>query len=221
MTENPSNDRRRPSVLVADDDPMVRLLARESLKHADFDVSEAANGQEALTCFDRTKPDIIMLDVQMPEMDGFSACSRIRNHPAGELTPILMVTGLDDVESINRAYETGATDFVTKPINWTILGHRLRYMLRASRSIEAFHRSEMKNRALLDAVPDLMLRLNRQGYLLGIQGTKGLRAVTPGGRIYREETVPGAADGSGAPDRQESGRYPHLWVKPRRWSTFR
>jgi diguanylate cyclase (GGDEF)-like protein/PAS domain S-box-containing protein len=172
--ENPSNSTPYASILVADDDPMVRLLARESLRHADFEVSEAANGQEALTRFDQLRPDIVMLDVRMPVMDGFSACSRLRDHPAGKLTPILMVTGLDDVDSINRAYEAGATDFATKPINWLILGHRLRYMLRASRSIEALHRSEMKNRALLDAVPDLMLRANRHGELLEFKETKGL-----------------------------------------------
>jgi diguanylate cyclase (GGDEF)-like protein/PAS domain S-box-containing protein len=153
---------------------MVRLIARESLKHADFEVSEASNGQEALTRFDQLRPDVVMLDVRMPVMDGFSACSKLRGHPAGKLIPILMVTGLDDVDSINRAYEAGATDFATKPINWLILGHRLRYMLRASRSIEALHRSEMKNRALLDAVPDLMVRTNRQGELLEFKESKGL-----------------------------------------------
>ena len=135
MAENWRNDTPLASVLVADDDPMVRLIARESLRHADFEVSEAADGQEALDRFDQLRPDIVMLDVRMPVMDGFSACALLRDHPAGMLTPILMVTGLDDVESIHRAYEAGATDFVAKPINWLILGHRLRYMLRASRSI--------------------------------------------------------------------------------------
>ncbi len=189
MTENLSATNLRASVLVADDDPMVRLLARESLKHADFEVSEASNGEEALTRFDQLRPDVIMLDVRMPVMDGFSACSRLRGHPAGTLVPILMVTGLDDVDSINRAYEAGATDFATKPINWLILGHRLRYMLRASRSIEALHRSEMKNRALLDAVPDLMVRTNRQGELLEFKEGKGLAlpslaAGCTGRRLY-------------------------------------
>ena len=159
-----ANDYTEPtSVLIADDDPMLRLLARESLRHSGFNVLEATNGQEALISFDQHRPDIIMLDVRMPIMDGFATCTQLRNHPACRLTPILMVTGLDDVDSINHAYETGATDFVTKPINWLILRHRLRYMLRASRSIAAQLQTEMKNRALLDAVPDLMLRLNRKG----------------------------------------------------------
>ena len=83
-----------------------------------------------------------MLDVMMPVMDGFAACAEIRKNPEGQLTPILMVTGLDDVDSINRAYEAGATDFMTKPINWPILGHRVKYMLRASGSIAALRDSE-------------------------------------------------------------------------------
>jgi diguanylate cyclase (GGDEF)-like protein/PAS domain S-box-containing protein len=144
---------------------MLRLVTGESLKQFGFEVLEAADGEEALVCFDEQRPDIIMLDVKMPLLDGFSACERLRTHPAGALTPILMVTGLDDEDSITRAYEAGATDFITKPFNWLILGHRLRYMLRASRSIEALHMSEMKNRALLNAVPDLMLRIDRDGVL--------------------------------------------------------
>ena len=184
MAENQTDDIQIPYILVADDDPMVRLLARESLKHSGFHILDAANGQDALDLFDQRRPDIVMLDVNMPVMDGFSVCSRLRERPEGKLTPVLMVTGLDDVDSINRAYEVGATDFVSKPFNWLILGHRLRYMLRASRSIEAYHRSEARNRAILDAVPDVMFRVDREGRLLEIKETKAFRLFTG-----REESV--------------------------------
>ena len=133
---------RNALVLVADDDAMQRLLTAKALEKAGFTVSEAENGEEAVAAFDRLKPDIVMLDVMMPVMDGFSACAAIRKHPEGQRTPVLMVTGLDDVDSINRAYEAGATDFMTKPISWPVLGHRVRYMLRAGRSIEALRDSE-------------------------------------------------------------------------------
>jgi diguanylate cyclase (GGDEF)-like protein/PAS domain S-box-containing protein len=159
-------------VLVADDEPMTRLLAVKALQKAGFETVEAADGREAISLFDRHLPDIVMLDVMMPVRDGFSACVDIRRHPNGKLTPILMVTGLDDLDSIHRAYEAGATDFVTKPINWLILGHRVRHMLRASRSVEALQRSEAKNRALLNAVPDLMLRVGRTGELLEFKEAK-------------------------------------------------
>lgn len=173
--ENTKYEGRSAVVLVADDDPMMRLLASKSLRKDGFDVSEAENGEEALSLFERLKPDIVMLDVVMPVMDGFSACAELRRRPAGRLTPILMATGLDDVESIERCYEAGATDFITKPINWLVLGHRVRYMLRASSSIAAFQRSEAKNRALLNAVPDMMLRINREGDLLEFKEARNFR----------------------------------------------
>jgi diguanylate cyclase (GGDEF)-like protein/PAS domain S-box-containing protein len=142
MTDESVKNSPSPTILVADDDPMMRLLAAKAFEKTGFQVREAENGQEAVAIFDEARPDIVMMDVMMPLMDGFSACVEIRKRPYGELTPVLMVTGLDDVDSIHHAYEAGATDFVTKPINWLILGHRVRYMLRASRSLEALHDSE-------------------------------------------------------------------------------
>ncbi len=180
MTDNRDPVPSSPTVLVADDDPMLRLLTVKALQKEGFEVLQAGNGEEALSLFDRSLPDIVILDVMMPVMDGFSACGEIRKHPRGALVPVLMVTGLDDVESIRRAYEAGATDFATKPINWLVLGHRVRYMLRASSSIGALQRSEAKNRALLNAVPDLMLRVSRTGELLEFKQAKTSPALIIG-----------------------------------------
>jgi PAS domain S-box-containing protein len=132
----------QPLVLTVDDDAMVRLLTRESLTQDGFRVCDAENGREALEVFTAELPDIVLMDVMMPEMDGFEALEKLRRLPGGATTPVLMVTGLDDVESIHRAYEVGATDFITKPINWVILGHRLRYMLRASRALGELRASQ-------------------------------------------------------------------------------
>jgi diguanylate cyclase (GGDEF)-like protein/PAS domain S-box-containing protein len=134
----------RPVVLVADDDGTGRLLLVEALRREHFVVVEAANGAEAIDRFVEARPDIVVLDVVMPEVDGFEACAIIRSRPEGELTPILMLTGLDDVESIRRAYEAGATDFATKPFNWVVLSHRVRYMLRAQRALVDLSRSEAR-----------------------------------------------------------------------------
>ena len=126
----------RPLVLVVDDDEAMRLLAREALEQAGFEVEEADDGKTALAVFESQHPDIVLLDVVMREMDGFEACSALRGLPDGESTPILMMTGLDDDDSINRAYQAGATDFVTKPINHAILAQRLRYVLRAQQATD-------------------------------------------------------------------------------------
>jgi PAS domain S-box-containing protein len=136
--------REQPVVLVADDDMTVRLLARESMEQAGLTVEEAEDGAQALSAFKRLQPDIVLLDVFMPELDGFGVCEALRKLPGGEATPVLMITGADDTKSIDRAYEAGATDFAPKPINWLILQHRVRYMLRASRAFEELRESEAR-----------------------------------------------------------------------------
>lgn len=108
---------------------------RATLEKAGFRVTESASGEDAIDAFEKLQPEAILLDVLMPGIDGFETCRILRSLPGGEHTPILMTTGLDDVESINKAFDAGATDFVTKPINWALMSHRVRYMLRAS---EAF-----------------------------------------------------------------------------------
>jgi len=158
-----ADQRKHPLVLVVDDDVMIRMLARETMEQSGFMVEEAENGVQALAAVESLRPDVILLDVVMPELDGFSTCARLQQIPGGARTPVLMLTGLDDLESIDRAYEVGATDFVTKPINWAILGHRVRYMLRASRAIEDLRQSEAKNRALLTAIPDSIVLLSEDG----------------------------------------------------------
>jgi len=133
--------RGTPLVMVVDDDRAVRLLARETLEHSGFCVWDACSGEEALQAFEERGPDIVLLDVVMPGIDGFSVCSAIRRTCSGRDTPVLMMTGLDDLESINCAYEAGATDFITKPINWHILRYRVSYMLRASGALEQLRES--------------------------------------------------------------------------------
>ena len=122
----------RHRILVVDDDPGARRLTRATLTRAGFDVVEARDGQQALEAMRAHGPDLVLMDVSMPVMDGFTSCAELRKLPGGGRVPVIMMTGLEDVESIERAFEVGATDFITKPINWPILAHRVRYMLRAS-----------------------------------------------------------------------------------------
>jgi signal transduction histidine kinase len=138
-------------VLVADDDVVHRLLMRESLEAAGFTVHEASDGLEALDLLDRLQPELMFLDAMMPRVDGFAACVETRKRPHGAHVPVLMVTGLDDVSSIDRAYQAGATDFITKPINWPLFNHRARFLLRFGRIQrqlhEAMERAEAASRA--------------------------------------------------------------------------
>lgn len=142
MTDN--TPRAAPLVLIVDDDFTMRMLMRACLEQSDFRVIEAEDGEPALAMFRQHRPDIVLLDVMMPHMDGFTVCARMRELPDGAHVPILLVTGLDDMDSINRAYDAGATDFVTKPIIWPLLGHRARYVLRASEAIARVGQSEAR-----------------------------------------------------------------------------
>ena len=125
-----------PLALIVDDELSLRLSMKAAFVKAGFEIIEAENGREAISLFQSRRPDIILMDVVMPEMDGFEACAAIRNLPGGKYVQIVMVTGMDDTESTARAFEAGANDFVSKPINWVMLGHRGRYMLRASRAFQ-------------------------------------------------------------------------------------
>ncbi len=121
-------------LLVVDDDPIIRLVARERFEALDFQVVEADGGERGIESFETDRPDLVLLDVEMPGLDGFGVCEAIRSSTAGRHVPILILTGLDDIDSIQNAYRAGATDFVSKPLNWLILEQRVRYMLRASRT---------------------------------------------------------------------------------------
>jgi diguanylate cyclase (GGDEF)-like protein/PAS domain S-box-containing protein len=135
---------KRQCVLVVDDAATLRAMARDALELAGLAVSEAKDGRDALRAFAEVQPDFVLLDVNMPHLDGYAACEEIRRTVAGENTPILMVTAADDVASIQRAYDAGATDFVTKPVNWLIVTHRIRYMLRMSGVLSDLRRSEQR-----------------------------------------------------------------------------
>jgi diguanylate cyclase (GGDEF)-like protein len=150
-------------VLIADDDAIMREIASVMLNEAGFTVQTVSSGDAAAAACALRMPDIALLDVEMAEGDGYQACANIRSLPGGADLPIVMVTGCDDTVSIDRAYEAGATDFVVKPVNWTLLAHRIRYVMRGARTIDALRFSEQKNAALLKAIPDGIFLVDSAG----------------------------------------------------------
>jgi len=153
-------------ILVVDDDPTLRMLVRATLEKSGFRVEDAEDGEEALRKFIKYQPAVILMDVEMPKLNGYETCKRIRADAVGAHIPILMVTGLEDIESVNRAYSAGATDFLPKPINWSLISHRVRYVLRASRTYQELRTSEAKNNALLNAMPDTLFVVRRDGTIM-------------------------------------------------------
>ncbi|HHJ34282.1 MAG TPA: GGDEF domain-containing response regulator [Gammaproteobacteria bacterium] len=115
----------RPVVVLADDDPSIRLMVRHVLESEDFDIVEAADGLEAIKAVEKHHPALILLDAVMPGIDGFTTCQQIKDKGHTDI-PVMMITGLDDDASVERAYEVGAIDFITKPIKWAVLKHRVK-----------------------------------------------------------------------------------------------
>jgi diguanylate cyclase (GGDEF)-like protein len=115
----------RPVVVLADDDPSIRLMVRHVLESEDFDIVEASDGLEAIKAVEKHHPALILLDAVMPGIDGFTTCQQIKEKGHTDI-PVMMITGLDDDASVERAYEVGAIDFITKPIKWAVLKHRVK-----------------------------------------------------------------------------------------------
>ena len=142
---------RPPVALIVDDDPIGRILTREALERSGWEVQEAENGRLGLAAFTQCHPDLVLLDVMMPELDGFATCMELRRLPGCQHIPILIMTGLDDFTSITHAYEVGATDFIVKPINALLLGHHVRYVLRASQAMQELRESQVQLMEARDA----------------------------------------------------------------------
>jgi diguanylate cyclase (GGDEF)-like protein len=166
---NTISSSEQPLVLIADDDIVTRSFLRDFMEKEGYRVVEVTDGQECLDSFKNAKPDLVLLDAVMPVMDGFVCCKQLiqiaRNNLALALasfdsgsslgttvisklwdrTPILIITGLDDPDSVDRAFEAGASDFVTKPINWAVLRQRVRRLLQQG---QLYKQLEAANQAL-------------------------------------------------------------------------
>ena len=154
-----------PHILIADDDDTARLLMRAALRKAGYDVSLAKDGADALRLFSLQRFDMVMLDIDMPGLTGHEVCAVLRAE-AGQWLPILMVTGMDDLVSIEQAFNSGATDFLAKPINWGLIGHRVKYMLRANQASLDLQLAEARGAAILRAIPDLLYEMDIEGRYL-------------------------------------------------------
>ena len=118
-----------PQILVVDDQKTLRLVLHKAMEKQGYQIIEACNGQHCLDICEKTTPDIILLDARMPGMDGFSCCSKLQALLGDNCPPILMITVLDDQESVERALQVGASDYITKPIDWDLLARRVNRLL--------------------------------------------------------------------------------------------
>jgi diguanylate cyclase len=145
-----------PIAIIADDEELGRLLLAESAAATGLEVLAFDNGPAALEASLARDVAVVMLDVDMPGMDGYTVCRRLREEPRLANVPIVMVTGHEDAAAINLAFEAGATDFISKPVNWALLPRRIEYILRNAAAARALAERVAQVRTLIDALPDTL-----------------------------------------------------------------
>jgi signal transduction histidine kinase len=159
-----SGQKDQPLILVVDDDKSMQMLVCKAMEKEGYLVAKASDGQECLAVYQQLRPDMILLDALMPVMDGFTCCAQLQTLPQGDRTPVLMITALEDQESVDRAFKVGAIDYITKPIHWAVLRQRVRRLLQASRAernVTECQRVEAEIRSALVKEQELSLLKSR------------------------------------------------------------
>ncbi|HAZ49975.1 MAG TPA: adenylate/guanylate cyclase domain-containing response regulator [Cyanobacteria bacterium UBA11369] len=143
------NTQETPLVLIVDDEQTQQLFMRRVMEKEGYRVMEAANGEECLALCQQQTPDIILIDALMPVMDGFACCAQLKTQPETKQIPVLMITSLEDKQSVNKAFEVGAIDYVTKPIHWPVLLQRVRRIIKEAQLYKELLESQAANEKLL------------------------------------------------------------------------
>ena len=169
----------RARVLIVAADSAARHVARNTLEQDGHIVEEAPDAGNARRLFEESRPDLVLLNLTVPGTSSGEVCHLIRSLPEGGLTPFLIVGDPNDAELATWAFGAGLTDFLQRPINATILRHRVRNMLRARRTARDLARSEARTRALVSALPDLMFQVSRDGTFLDYHPGKSDKETTP------------------------------------------
>jgi diguanylate cyclase (GGDEF)-like protein len=147
---------QRPLVVIADDEDLGRLLLSEAAQECGLEPVAFDNGLAALQACLSREVAIVLLDVDMPGLNGFEVCRRLRAESRFASVPIVMVTGNEDQAAVSLAFEAGATDFISKPVNWALLPRRLEYILRNAAAARALSERIVQVRTLVEAIPDTL-----------------------------------------------------------------
>jgi two-component system NtrC family sensor kinase len=179
VVESKSDVLCKSTILIVDDEPSARDTMEIVLFREGYDLVFAGNGREALGRAAELTPDLILLDVMMPDIDGFEVCRQLRTDPVLAEVPIILVTALDDRDSRLQGIEAGADDFVSKPIDKTELLARVKSIIRLNRyrrlldeqnrrqrAEEALQKSEARSRRLFEDVPLGLYRTSPEGRFL-------------------------------------------------------
>ncbi|MBM7872122.1 diguanylate cyclase (GGDEF)-like protein/PAS domain S-box-containing protein [Clostridium pascui] len=156
-------EKRNFSILVADDSRFMRYTMRNLLEEEGYNVIEAENGNQALKLFLEQKPDIILMDYLMPDLNGINACARLQKLPGGNSTPVIIITSIEDEDSINLAFEAGATDYISKPINWAVLRKRISRLLYTKYTEKNLNQEEAFASSIIDNATEGIVSIDSNG----------------------------------------------------------
>ena len=178
-----------PLILVVDDDVFVRGMLQNLLEKQGYRVTTATDGMNALAAIERCHPNLVLMDAVMPVMDGFKACAELQKLPGADI-PVIMVTSLDDEPSVNKAFEVGAVEYITKPVHWAVLRHRLAVILQTRYTQAALRKSEARFRGIFEQAAVGIALVNMDGKLIdsnpATQKMLGLDESSLCGKLFHE-----------------------------------
>ncbi len=170
-------------ILFADDDPILQEFALVHLSTKSAKVKTAADGIEAMQLLEEAEFDLVLLDLEMPNMDGFDVLAKLRADDRFKRLPVIIVTGREDVSAIDKAFLAGATSFVVKPINWRLLSYQIRYVHRAAQTENSLEHARARARADAANAAQTVRRLAKEGAEfmdMALARQPELKAMAPG-----------------------------------------
>jgi len=153
-------------ILIADDEPVNLILMTKLLKEIGFDVLTAKDGQEALEIIEFTTPDLVILDIMMPKVDGLEVCKRIKDNRNLSFIPVMIVSALDDHESKKKGMENGADEFLAKPVDKFELQTRIKTLLKIKRLYDDLKANQLFLRQVVDNLPHMIYVLDEHNKLV-------------------------------------------------------
>ena len=188
----------RMRLLFADDDPILREFAKVHLASEEASVTTAGDGEQAWQALRVESYDVVLVDLEMPNLDGFGLLKRMRADPRHRDTPVIVVTGREDVAAIDRAFDSGATSFVVKPMNWRLLTYQVRFIVRSEREVARRQMAIEREAVAASAYKNLM---RESAQLLGLavqQGGPLKQAARDYAALLSELANAGSADARAA-----------------------
>lgn len=158
-------EKKNPVILIAEDSDTERLALVRLLKGEGYGVLEARGGFEAMALYEAAAPDAVLLDVLMPDLDGLAVCTHICSRTDQRPVPVFIITAMQDEASVTRAYQAGASDFITKPVNPAVLSQRLKKTLEACDALKELDHRTAFSKSVVNHAAEGIVTLDAGGVI--------------------------------------------------------